>query len=233
MKKIISCLVAGIALITATLWFTACQKDKSTIEVFAPTSTPLGKSYTDWTIQWMNEFVSYDCANNPFNNPANVLFYQEGPVYFMAGLNTVGASVNVTIPQGKALLFPLLNYLNDYPCPDATFQPAPGQSMEDFLTAGVLDVLNQATGLEVTLDGEKVSDPATYKFVSKLFNFTANPALASCFDACVTGTSQPGVTGGYYMMLNNLSKGTHTVHYHAEITAWNWIQDGTFNITVE
>jgi hypothetical protein len=239
-----------LGLFFAACCFTACQKEASNTgtsdassqpadrtngnaAVFSPNAHPHGKSYAEWSAVWWQEFMVFGCADNPFHNPDNILFYQAGPVYFMAGLSQTGGSVNVTVPHGKAILFPLFNYINDYPCPDANFQPEPGQTLEEFLTEGAIAALDGVTNLEVTVDGASVSGLENYLFVSELFYFTGSPDLAGCFDGCVTGTSQPAVSSGYFVMLKPLSKGVHTVHYHAEFPFFGAVQDGTFNITVE
>ncbi len=243
-------------MLSVLAWFTACQKESPGFEptltdltvadrtpgdskVFPHTAHPFGKSYTQWTVDWMHEFMTDDCDHNAWLNPQYVLFHQNGPVYFMAGLSAQGASADITVPHGKAILFPLVNFLNDHPCPDPNFQPDPGQSMEDFLKngnatfSGVTDFMALVTNTSVTIDGSPVSNTTNYQFISNLFNFTGNPDLATCFDGCITGESQAGVAGGYYIMLKPLSKGVHTVHYHSEIPAWGVLQDATFNITVE
>lgn len=223
-----------ISSFVAACCISAC-KDDNTVEssVFLPNERPYGKTYAEWTVIWVQQFMTANCANNPWLNSANVLFYKSGPVYMMAGLSTKGASVNVTIPQDKALLFPLVNLFNDYPCPDSTFKPAPDQSMQDFLKTGAESYLPAATGLAVEVDGVSISNPETYKFTSDLFYFTGNPQLASCVDGCVTGEPQPCVTIGYYMMVKPMTKGQHTIHYHIDIPAWNTGQDGTYKVTVE
>ena len=236
-KHLIFCLTAFM-ITTVTLWFIACKNNNDPVDpnaqVYAPTSKPFGKSYVEWTVDWMTVFATFDCAGNPWLNPAYVLFYQTGPVYFMAGLNTPGASVNVTVPQDKAILFPLINYINDYPCPDTSWHPAPGQTLKEFLTPGAVDPMALATNMSVTIDGDSISNPAGYLFTTDLFYFTGNPELANVcnFDVCITGNSQAAVSSGYYMMLKPLSKGTHTVHYHVEVPVWSAIQDGTYHITV-
>lgn len=254
-KQLLLCTMA-IVLISAFVWFSACQKDSSVTDpaltdqaavdrtpgdskVYPPTAHPFGKSYTAWSVDWMKEFMTDDCDHNGWLNPEYVLFHQNGPVYFMAGLSTPGASANITVPHGKAILFPLVNFLNDHPCPDPNFQPDPGQSMEDFLKngnatfSGVTDFMALVANTSVTIDGSPVSNLANYQFVSNLFSFYGHPDLAGCFDGCITGGSQSGVGGGYYIMLKPLSKGAHTVHYHSEIPAWGAEQDATFNITVQ
>ncbi|MBI5914773.1 MAG: hypothetical protein HY842_05305 [Bacteroidetes bacterium] len=205
-------------------------------KVFPPNANMHGKSYTEWSQIWMEQFMLFDCASNPWLNPGNELFYTSGPVYMAAGIQAVGGSANMTIPHGKALLFPLVNFINDYPCPaEWNFEPAPGQSMEDFLTQATEDALSNVSipSLSVTVDGDAVSNLGSFKFVTDLFYFTAHPSLAGCFDPCVVDGPEPGVAGGYYIMLKPLSNGQHTVHYHMEIPAWGAVQDATYNITVQ
>ena len=236
MKKQLFFLLLATGFITAALWVTACKKDNTNDEskVFLPTERPYDKSYSEWTALWLQEFMTFNCTDNPWLNQAkNKVFYESGPVYFMAGISEVGGTANVTVPQGKAILFPLVNFLNDYPCPDSSFQPGPNQTMAEFLTKGAVDLMALVSAQSVTVDGVAIANVPDYLFTTDLFYFTANAALTACFDPCITGTSQPGVGSGNYVMLKPLSKGTHTVHYHMEITAWSAVQDGTFNITVQ
>ncbi len=236
MKKSLFLFIGVMSIVSVSLSFQSCKKDKNEPEskVFLPTEQPYSKSYTEWSIEWMKEFVSYNCDNNPWLFADKALFYETGSVYFLAGLNTEGASVNITVPEGKAIFFPLTNYINDYPCPDPTFAPAAGQSLKDFLTEGIISFKNGVSGLAVEVDGVSISDPASYWFLTDLFEFTGNPDLATVcqFDVCITGTPQSAVAGGYYMMLKPMSRGAHTVHYHS-VTWGNFVQDGTFNITVQ
>ena len=118
---------------------------------------------------------------------------------------------------------------------DTTFEPAPGQTVEELLTAGVESSLTNidVSSLAVTVDDEVIADMGSYKFVTGQFDFTGHPSLVNCFDSCITGEPQPGVMGGYYVMVKPLSKGQHTVHYHMEAPAWGAVQDGTYNITVQ
>src|SRR5213076_3066927 len=106
-----------------------------------------------------------------------------------------------------------VNYTNDYPCPDPSFQPAPGQSLEDFLREGAMFFLDATTELSVSVDGQAVGDLFDNRGTSRLFNFTYDPSWFA-LDSCGTGTPQPGVSDGYFVMLKPLPTGTHTVRLH-------------------
>ena len=66
------------------------------------------------------------------------------------------------------------------------------------------------TELEVVVDGQPLNDLFSYRATSRLFTFTADPSLVA-FDSCVTGTPQVGVTDGYWILMNPLPPGPHTI----------------------
>ncbi|HEX4460988.1 MAG TPA: hypothetical protein VIA18_23570, partial [Polyangia bacterium] len=104
---------------------------------------------------------------------------------------------------------------NDYPCPDPTFKPAPGQSLFDFLSAGITAINDDITVLDVTLDGVAIQDPLRYRYTSKrLFYFIGDKSLTATFDSCATGMLQPTVADDLFIMLKPLSRGTHTLLTH-------------------
>ncbi len=260
MKALICKPIAILAILAGILLFTACQKSENAEEdifptaddtmqpttsavesrsnpnsaVFPPTANMYGKSYAEWSIEWWKWILSYPCANNPLADQtgANAAQGQSGPVWFLAG-NTGGTTTrNVTIPHGKAALFPIINYLNDHPCPDPNFGPAPGQSMEEFLQEGASAIIDLGEGLSVTLDGEAMNNIEDYRFLTSLFNFDANNDLVNCFDPCEAPGVQPYVSDGYWMMLKPLKKGQHTLNFQSSIPMYGFVLDVTFNITV-
>lgn len=199
-------------------------------KVFPPTAHPYGKSYVEWTREWIREFYNSDCENIPWVNPEAVLFHTSGPVYIMAGIAEVGGSANVTIPHGKAVLFPLVNFWANVCEGDLE----PGQTVEEYLN-GIITWLMpfiDVSSLSVTIDGDAVSNLGSYGFATDVFNFTGNPEMV-CFDPCVTGDPQPAAGYGYYIILKPLPKGQHTIHYQSAVPEFGLMQDATYNITVQ
>ena len=84
------------------------------------------------------------------------------------------------------------------------------------------------TGLFAEIDGVAVTNLEEYRSISPLFYFTADPALALSFDPCITGSAQPGVAVGYWLILAPLPPGQHTLHFGAT----DWGQDITYVLTV-
>ena len=185
--------------------------------VIPPHARPYGLSYGEWGARWWRWAYSFPLAQFPplQSGEVDCSLGQSGSAWFLA--STVGqgpVTRSCTIPTGKALFFPIFTYLNDYPCPDPNFQPPPGQTLEEFLTEGAAAIIDAVTQLEVVVDGQHLNDLFSYRATSRLFTFTADPSLVA-LDPCVTGTSQFGVTDGYWILLRPLSPGPHTIFFHA------------------
>lgn len=183
------------------------------LQVVSPQRKIAGKSYADWGVEWYRWDLGNPTSKASSLDPtgANNSVGQDGPVWFLAGSSTGGAvERTVTVPQGKYLFFPLINIINDYPCPDSSFQPAPGQSLEDFLGTFAKAVIDTTTDLSAELDGRPVPNLQQYRATSGLFEFEADLSW-SAFDPCINGQPQPAVADGYWLMLEPPSLGNHTI----------------------
>jgi hypothetical protein len=188
---------------------------------FAPSAHPYGRSMVEWTDAWWRWELSIPTAQNPGLDltGADCTVGQSGSVWNLASTFMNGSLTrNCAVPAHRALLVTLSGILNDYPCPDPSFRPAPGQSLQDFLTAGARSVVNLVNGMSLTVDGQSVGDPFSYRFTTPLFEFTGNPTLASSIDGCITGTPQPAVADGFLIMLKPLQPGSHTLVFTASDT---------------
>ena len=123
---------------------------------------------------------------------------------------------------------PMANLVNDYPCPDPSFKPDSGESLEHFLQRTGAPYLQLMTELFVEVDGVQLRNLGSYVAISPIFTFTADPALATTVDPCITGTTQPGGAMGYWLLLPPLPPGQHTVHFGSI----GWGQDVTYHLTV-
>jgi hypothetical protein len=122
------------------------------------------------------------------------------------------APAEYTISKDKFIFLSPLFILNDYPCPaEFEFEPAEGQSIEDFLKETAEPIISSFESVTVILDGNEIESIANYRLTTDVFYFTGNPELAACFDPCITGSPQLGLIDGYFMMLKKLSPGKHTI----------------------
>jgi hypothetical protein len=241
-------IATGMALIT-----TSCQDENQDLQpatstsaldwranqnslVFPITAHPYGKSYAEWSTAWWDHVLSFDCTSNPLSDltGANTGVNQTGPVFFLFGTPGGSATRTATVPAGKPILFPLVNCYWQNPCSTPLGDnPAPGQTMEEFLTEVCAFFMDDAGNFSCTLDGQSFTNLETYRATSDLWTYTGNIDLASCFDGCINGEPQPAVADGYWIMLKPLDPGTHTLHFTGGMPEFGFLVDVTYTLTVE
>lgn len=191
-----------------------------------------GPTYGSLGGMWWQWALSFPIADIPFFNTGgavDISAHQSGHVWFLAGANLGPTTRSGQVPVGTSLFFPLANLINDYPCPPQFgFEPDPGETLEHFLQRTGNDFMPQLTDLFAEIDGVSLNNLPSYRATSRLFTFTADPALSAVFDPCVTGSPQSGVAVGYWLLLAPLTPGTHTLHFGA----LSWGQDVTYNLNV-
>jgi hypothetical protein len=200
--------------------------------VLPPQSHPHGKSYGEWGAAWWQWVLGLPVDKNPIMDPDGRFgaLGQSGSVWFLAGTFSAKAERSVTVPTGKSIFFPLINIFNDYPCPDPTFQPPPGQTLEEFLAAGAAAFIDPTTEMTAEVDGVSLENLFDYRGISPLSAFTADPSWV-VLDPCVTGRPQVGVSDGYWVMLTPLTPGKHTIHF-TSATSTGFGLDVTCHLTV-
>jgi len=210
--------------------------------VMPPQSHPNGKTYGEWGAVWWQWAMSFPIEVCPIEDPsgASCGLGQLGPVWFLAGTSGDAVQRTCVVPAGKAIFFPIINILNDYPCPDPSFGPAPGQTLEEFLTEGANWYIAHVSELTAEIDGVPLKNLYDYRGTSKLFEFTADPSQVAA-DPCVTGGPQSGVADGYWIMLAPLKSGQHTIHFtgtwlftlEEDGFDWTFTVDVTYFLTVQ
>jgi hypothetical protein len=169
---------------------------------------PFGESYEHWAIEFWRWVFSIPAADSPFLT-TNCTQPQDGKVWFIGASFSAG-TVSCEIPVGKAIFFPVSGFINDYPCPDPNFQPAPGQSLEDFLIETVAPFVAMIEEVEIFIDGVSAGSMLGQRVTSGLFTFTGDTSLQQ-IDPCITGTPQPAIVDGYYVMVVGLGPGEHSL----------------------
>jgi hypothetical protein len=185
---------------------------------------PLRRGHDDLGRASVGWIVGQPFAHNPLfdQTGADCANGQQGPVWFIppiAGPHVFSGSRSCAVPADKAILLDIGHDLNDYPCPAAFgFEPNPGEPLYDFLIRTDLPIMNSVNLLDVSLDGQPFSDVLGYRFISpQLFYFTGDPSMQA-FDACITGSSQPAIVDGFFMMFKPLDPGQHTIVVHGTNT---------------
>jgi hypothetical protein len=169
-----------------------------------------GENLADLAARWTRWLTSMPAGVHPFGGDesgANCGINQEGPVWFLAAPLVAAYTGHCIVPAGKAIAMPVFSYLNDYPCPDASFQPPPGQSLETFL-GEFAAMLSDATSLKAaSLNGRSLP---VRRVASRLFGFTGAASLQT-FDACITGSPQLGLIDGWWVLIDPLPPGRHVL----------------------
>lgn len=204
-------------------------------QVVRPKQKAFEMSYGEWSARWWQFVFGLPEADNPLNDTTGALCGkgQWGPVFFLVG--TTGGDPVVracTIPAGKGLLIPVVNFGGAVP-DDADTIEAVAE-----MAAGAVDMVDVST-LSFTIDGVAVKNLADYRFRSPVFSFTgAVPnifSVAGCGPTapnCYEGFHEQGVAEGYWILLNPLPAGNHTIHLHGEIPDWGFVVDVTYHLQV-
>ena len=176
--------------------------------LFEKNARPYGRSMEHWAEQFWRWVYSVPADHNPFLIPGlDSNQDQTGPVVFLVP----GDRTN-TIPHHKAVAVTTSTVDNDYPCPDPTFKPAPGQSLFDFLMSAVTPVQDAVVTVEATLDGQVLTGLRDYRAASDdLAYLVGDLSLQSAFDSCITGTRQPFVADAYMFIIKPLDPGMHVL----------------------
>ncbi len=188
-------------------------------QVVAAGSSVEGTAIGDWGAAWWNWAVTEPVATNPVLDTTGEFAdaNQSGPVWFVAGAapgETVSRSFQV--PAGKHLLFPLINAL-PFPEPPDGFPTTAARARE--VANQIIDaagdfvfILNgvEVPGAQLALHREQSSDFVTLTV----------PVEDDLVDAGGTGDFPGAWSDGYYVMLEPLPVGTHTVEFGAsQLTA--------------
>ncbi|HKR67684.1 MAG TPA: hypothetical protein VJT16_02470 [Streptosporangiaceae bacterium] len=131
---------------------------------FARDAQPYGLPMATW-----GQLISQWIYAQPFDvNPAydqtgaDCAIDQHGPAWFIPPIFAPpgthhpiiqNASRTCTVPAHRGMLLDIGSIVDEYPCPDPTFTPPPGESLYDFLIADAKPVMDSVNELDVSVDG--------------------------------------------------------------------------------
>jgi hypothetical protein len=204
----------------------------------APIGTsPAGQTYGRWAAEWWQWALGIPTAKNPLPDTtgANCAQRQVDKVWFLAGATTTEPIVRACeVPAGQSLFFPLINnvyvgFLND----------PPETRTEQFVRAAAR--CTEPAQISAWIDGFKVSKPTRFftgpsGSQSPIFNIQLPPFgnLFGFDEADVPELAlSPSGEQGYYLFLEPLSPGTHTIRWVASGCTAGGFQDITYHITVK
>lgn len=182
--------------------------------VFPGQSTVDGKTLGQWTTEWWKWAESF--GPGPFSDTtgARSNLNQGGPVYYLAGSggNAGPITRNVTVGSDRKVLLPLINWIVAAGA-DPGF--ADTRSEANALATNTINPAN----LFATIDGVPVPNLASHREESgALFTLNVVPNNDSGFPP---GTYTDAYGDGYWLMLEPLSPGQHTLHFGGTSTPYN------------
>ena len=204
------------------------------VDVYSPRVRTFGKTYNEWTIAWWNYMLSIPSDRHPINDKtgANALVGQTGPVVFLAGSLGEPVNRNINLTSDKAILVPVVTFLDQFQGTNHGSQPKPGQTLEDFLKAEARGVVDQASALVIKVDGKDIRTLSDYRVTSDLFYADASPDLKDVFGSNITDEPRAAVSDGYFILLKGLKKGNHTIQLSGKISSIGSATNVTYNIRV-
>jgi hypothetical protein len=241
-------LVAGTAL-TLTLC-TGCPEEEGWTWVDPAESAPYGQTFGDWIEDSWQLILGSPADTNPLFG-GDCTEGQAGDVWFLAGSYGGEEVRDCTIPQGKAIHFPVRNVIG-FACPEA-FGPG------DCAWADAEGVValeadwpdGPAPAMWVEVDGEPLEDIESYLAHSEAFEMDYVEGANGIFyvgdfdfdcgvpwedgNECGVDADSPKVaaSAGYYPMAAPPPAGTYELHFRTENDDASWVLDITYNLTVE
>jgi hypothetical protein len=163
----------------------------------------------EWSAEWWQYILSTPQNPNPLLDTTGgyCTIVQHGPVWFLQGTIPEAGSVirTCSIPEGKALFFPLLNTVDI----NTAAQPVAE------LRAEIAGCLDAATNISLMVDGQVIPSrelmrsrvrSVPFAVVFPADGLPTNPPVPAAIYS-------PAVDDGYYVMLRPLPVGTHTLHF--------------------
>jgi hypothetical protein len=221
--------IAAILMITPLISLIAvanAQEQEQDISVTEPTR--------QLTSQWWQWVLSIPPGDNPLLDTTGEKCQagDMGDIFFLVGTFGGSAERDCTISEGQEILIPIINTI----CLDkpggldpaepgnfSTPRGRPGSCQEE-----VVSFIDQAdvSNLELTIDGVSIENLEDFRVQSNPFP-TRLPE--DNFFGVPSGT-YPGISDGYWVVVESLPAGEHTIHFAGQ--APDLTVDVTYHLTV-
>jgi hypothetical protein len=185
--------------------------------VVDPSEAVAGLFQAEWSRAWWQWAGSFKRSESPVadRSGARCQAGQSGNVWFLAGTYGTARTIRTcTIPAGKYLYFPLINYV---------VSPSYAGSLTcEAAKDTAHEMTDDVSSLVLALDGQRISNLELHR-----------QATPDCFDlaARAGGGVSPSAANGYYVMLRPLSRGTHTLEFGGILPGMS--QAVTYTLKVE
>lgn len=223
-SRFFSSILFAIALVATS---SLAQAEKNLIP---PNANAYGQGYAELAASWTEWAMAIPLSSNPIADPDGsfATIGQSGKVWFLAGTFDGAATRTVTIPTGRALFFPIVNFfwVNNPELGDDPWSPL----QEAYARNELAYYIDMTEDLVLEIDGrsvpsvfERLRVPSTAGMcVLPADNFYgANPGEHEC------------VADGFWALIPPMSVGVHTIHFSGRVEEAGFALDVTYNITVK
>jgi hypothetical protein len=218
--------VMSLLVVMLSPYLTSVRADSINPGVFSKDSSPNGAPYGDWVAKWWNWTLSIPKDQHPRDDytPEKCTVNQNGPVWFLADQLGGREERTCTIPEGKAILIPLLTGECGYEVPEVKND----EDMRKCASAG-----NEHGAIEATIDGVKLKDLESYRTQSGYFN--SSIVENNIYDS--PAGDYRAFADGYFVFLEPLPAGKHDAHLKVSVlnpveTGYNYNADWTYHLNV-
>jgi hypothetical protein len=198
--------------------------------VIRPDGRYMDLTYGEWAARWWQAAFAIPVVDGEHPTLSGGAFGGQEGIRFLAAVVGGTTTVNVEIPSGTALFFPVVNS----ECSVIEPEPFHGDN-EGELRECANGHIDNTSGLFAEIDGKLVNNLPAYRVESPLFEFgplPENNLLAFFGVDAPAGSTSPSVDAGVYLLLAPLKVGQHTVHVGGTFDEFAASIDTTFKITV-
>ena len=191
--------------------------------VLSPDATFAGKTLYEWSAQWWKTFLEAPFDNNPLLAPdptgssLTAINVPSSPVFFLTGIIGGGAvNRSVRVSEKQAVFFPLTNF--------ASVQVEPDETAESLCSGSSQDNVD-VSSLFAIIDGQSIGDLGSQRQNCQdqpdsggfLVDAPPDSLLAGLAADLVQQKQNLAVSDGFYLMVEPLTPGQHTITFGGEI----------------
>lgn len=192
--------------------------------VYSKDSKPFGIPYGEWLVKHTKWLFQVPLDVHPGKNytTENCSESQSGPVWFLTLNFEKGEQRTCIIPSDKAILLPILAGF----CGEWDLKP--WETLTSCAKAG-----NEYGTISASVDGKKIEELESYRAQSPIFDITL-PENNVLGHKSGSGKAQ---NDGFYLFLEPLSPGKHTVHTSTNVNniiapGFNYDTDLTYHLII-
>jgi hypothetical protein len=216
--SVVKLVQASALLVLAVLATSEGRAEES--PVIAPGDSVANTSQEDWSRAWWQWAASFEQEGSPVADRTGEScgLKQSGPVWFLAGTYGTKRTIRTcTVPHGKYLFFPLINYV--------VGPPPSGRPVSCLaVMSSAAQMTEHPSGLLLEIDGVRAPELFSHRLATR-----------ECFDIGLLSESRvrvyPAAANGYYIMLRPLPPGTHVLNFGGALPSM--LQGVTYTLTVE